>query len=91
MIRLYDKDSGAELGTITREQLQFLVDQLEEESLEDRDYYINRSTIEYFREIAGTLEALLAVLGRALGEREEMEIRWGEDGEEGSRLEAGPG
>ena len=39
MIRLYDKDSGAELGTITKEQLQFLVDQLEQESLEDRDYY----------------------------------------------------
>ncbi len=62
MIRLYDKGSGAELGSITQEQLQFLADQLEEESIEDRDYYINRSTIDYFRRIAVNLEALRARL-----------------------------
>lgn len=78
-IRLYDKGSGAELGSITQEQLQFLADQLEEESIEDRDYYINRSTIDYFRRIAVNLEALLEVLSRALGAREEMEIRWEPD------------
>ena len=36
MIALRDKDTGADLGTITEEQLQFLVDQLEEEYAEDR-------------------------------------------------------
>lgn len=81
MIRLYEKDSGTALGTITQEQLQFLVDQLEEESLEDRDYYINSSTIGYFREIALNLDVLLEILGRALGDREEMEIRWEADDE----------
>ncbi len=36
MPKLYDKDTGAWLGTITEEQLQFLIDQLKEESSEDQ-------------------------------------------------------
>ena len=35
MIRVRDKESGANLGSITKEQLQFLIDQLEEETEED--------------------------------------------------------
>ena len=81
MIRLYDKESGADLGTITRAQLQFLVDQLEEESLEDRDYYINQETVAYFREMSLNLEGLLGILGRALGDREGIEIVWKEGDE----------
>ena len=75
MIQLYDKDTGAPLGAITEEHLQFLADQLEEESPEDQDYYINAPTLDAFEE-AGADPALLAMLRRALGEREEMEIRW---------------
>ena len=75
MIQLYDKETGASLGAITEEQLQFLADQLEEESSEDRDYYINEPTLDAFEE-AGADPALLALLPKALGEREEMEIRW---------------
>ena len=43
MIHLKNKETGAPLGDITEEQLQFLVDQLEEESETDADYYINQS------------------------------------------------
>lgn len=75
MIELRDKDSGDALGTISEQQLQFLVDQLEEESSEDRDYYINADTIEMFEE-AGADRDLVAALRQALGGREEMEIRW---------------
>ena len=75
MIQLYDKDTGAPLGALTEEQLQFLADQLEEESPEDQDYYINAPTLDAFEE-AGADPALLALLREALGEREEMEIRW---------------
>ena len=74
MIQLYDNETGASLGAIT-EQLQFLVDQLEEESAEDQEYYINEPTLDAFEE-AGADPALLALLRKALGEREEMEIRW---------------
>jgi hypothetical protein len=75
MIQLYDKDTGAALGAISEEQLQFLADQLEEESPQDQDYYINEPTLDAFEE-AGADPALLALLRKALGEREEMEIRW---------------
>ena len=75
MIQLYDNETGAPLGAITEEQLRFLIDQLEEESTEDQDYYINEPTLEAFEE-AGADPALLALLRKALGEREEMEIRW---------------
>jgi hypothetical protein len=47
MVRLYQSESGDLIGTITAAQLQYLVDQLEEESLEDRDYYIDRATLDW--------------------------------------------
>jgi len=75
MVQLFDKETGTPLGSITDEQLQFLVDQLEEESLDDTDYYVNEATIEDLQE-AGADAALLDVLRKALAGREEMEIRW---------------
>lgn len=75
MIELRDKETGARLGAISEEQLQFLVDQLEEESAGDVDYYINATTIDLF-ESAGADPALLDLLRRALGDRTEMEIQW---------------
>ena len=75
MIQLYDKETGAPLGAISEEQVQFLVDQLEEESPEDQDDYINEPTLDAFEE-AGADPALLVLLRKALGDREEIEIRW---------------
>ena len=62
MIKLHDVDSGALLGTITEEQLKVLVEQLEEESPEDRDYYIDADTIEMFEEATEFARQGLAVL-----------------------------
>lgn len=75
MIQLYDTDSQTLLGQMTEPQLQFLIEQLEEESSEDQDYYINRATLEMLAE-AGAEPELLALLQRGLGARDEMEIRW---------------
>ncbi|MBN1673538.1 MAG: galactosyldiacylglycerol synthase [Kiritimatiellae bacterium] len=75
MIGLHDKDTGAALGSITEEQLQFLIDQLEEESSEDQDYYINRDTLDAFRE-KNADPGLLDILERALGDRADIEITW---------------
>jgi processive 1,2-diacylglycerol beta-glucosyltransferase len=75
MVTLTDKETGRSLGTISDEQLQFLLDQLVEETAADRDYYINRDTLEMFEQ-EGADASLLDVLRRALGEREEMEIEW---------------
>ena len=75
MIQLRDKENDMDLGSISEEDLQFLIDQLEEESEEDVDYYINRSTLELFEE-KGASPALLSLLKNALGDREDMEIEW---------------
>ena len=75
MIRVYDAQTSAELGEISEEQLRFLTDQMEEESTEDRDYYINQATVDMF-EGRGADPALIAFLRRALGAQEEMDIRW---------------
>jgi hypothetical protein len=46
MVYLYNQTTGV-LREISDEALQFLVDQLEEESLEDRDYSITRMELAY--------------------------------------------
>lgn len=75
MIELFDTETGASLGTITEAQLQFLVDQMEEESADDTDYYVSRDTLDVFEEQAAD-PVLVALLRKALGDREDMEIRW---------------
>jgi hypothetical protein len=75
MIKLYEKDTRVFLGTITEAQLQFLIDQLEEESAEDTDYYINQATLDLFEDTGADTD-LLALLRQALGTREDIEIQW---------------
>lgn len=75
MPKLYNATTGAELGEITDEQLEFLQDQLEEESADDQDYYINQETLEYFAE-QGAEPALIDLLRAALSGRDEIDIRW---------------
>ena len=75
MIQLHDKDTGALVGTISEDNLQFMIDQLEEESGDDQDYYINETTVDNFEE-AGADKALVDILRRALRGRTEMELRW---------------
>lgn len=75
MIQIFDKQTGQSVGSLTDEQFQFLVDNLEEESREDDDYYLNRATIDILAE-QGAPPELVAVLQAALGSQEETEIRW---------------
>lgn len=75
MPRLYEKASGKLLGEISEDQLAFLNECLVEESEEDRDYYLDGAAIEFLEEEGGDA-ALMALLRQALGDREELEIRW---------------
>lgn len=75
MIQIHDKDTGAQIGTLTEAHLQFLIDELEEESGEDQDYYINETTVDLFEE-KGADKDLVSLLRNALNGRTEMEIRW---------------
>lgn len=75
MIYLYDKASNGLIGEISEDQLQFLMDQLEEESLEDRDYSITRMELDYF-EAQGAPRSLVDLLRQALGGRDEVVVLW---------------
>jgi processive 1,2-diacylglycerol beta-glucosyltransferase len=75
VITLYDTNTGAYIGTLSEDQLQFLQAHLEEESPEDTDYYLNPATLTLLEQ-AGADAELLRLLRQALGERDEVEIRW---------------
>jgi hypothetical protein len=75
LIKLFDVATNTEVGTISDAQLKFMIDQLEEESAEDQDYYINTDTQDLFEQ-NGADAALVELLRRALGNRPEMDVRW---------------
>ena len=78
MIRLRDKDSGSEIGTISDEDLQFLVDQMEEEYDEDWDYYIAAPLVDTLEQ-NGASAGLLGLLRGAIGDRDGIEIQWSQE------------
>jgi hypothetical protein len=78
MPKLYEKSSDRLLGTITAGELSFLVEQLEEESSDDRDYYVDADTIEMLIE-AGAPANLVDVLKSGLGAEGDAEVRWEAD------------
>jgi hypothetical protein len=75
MINLRDKETGAYIGGINPEQLQFMIDQLVEESDDDKNYWLNRDTLDMFL-ANGADPALVELLSNAMGERDEMEVEW---------------
>lgn len=75
MIQLFDARSGTAIGTISEEQLDFMQAQLEEESADDQDYYLNPVTLDLFEQ-RGADPALVTLLRQALGDRDDMDIRW---------------
>ena len=76
MPRLIRLDTGDEIGTIDDKQLQFLVSQLEEEHDDDKDYFIDRDTLELLSDNGADPE-LLALLEKGLAGDDEMTISWG--------------
>jgi len=75
MPRLYNVDSGETIAEISDDQLQFLIDELEEETEDDQDYYLDRDTLDLLRERGGD-PALLDILTKAMGDAEDLEIAW---------------
>jgi processive 1,2-diacylglycerol beta-glucosyltransferase len=75
MVKLYDKNTGQYLGRIADEELQFLIDNLEEESLTDTDYYVNRETLALLKE-KGMSEGLAKLIQSAMGGNKDIEISY---------------
>jgi hypothetical protein len=74
-IRIIDKNSGAHLGEVGEDDLQLMIDQFEEESSRDRDYFIDATTIGILEE-AGASQRLLSLLREVVGTSEGVDIRW---------------
>ncbi len=75
MVKLYNKATGGYLGKIADEDLQFLIDNLEEESLTDTDYYINRTVFDSLKE-KGMSEGPAKLIESAMGDADEAEIKY---------------
>ncbi len=75
MPRLVRIDTGEDIGEITSAQLAFLVEQLEEENEDDQDYFIDRDTLELLSDNGADPE-LIALLEKAMGDDESMDIAW---------------
>lgn len=75
MVKVFDAQTNQLLGEIEDAEIAFLHNQLEEETLTDQDYYINRMTIDLLEE-KGAPPHLVSLLRHALGDREDMDIRW---------------
>jgi hypothetical protein len=75
VIDLYNQTTNQLLGSITEADLQVLVDALEEESADDKDYYITAATIEVIADGRAS-DHLVGLLRKALGNGEGVDIRW---------------
>ena len=75
MVTLYDAASNAKVGRITEKQLEALISWMEEESTEDREYYLTAEDCELMAE-QGIDPTLVEALRAALNGRDEMDVRY---------------
>ena len=74
-VRLTNKSNGVVVGSINRDELQFLIDNLEEESSRDADYFIDQATVEILAEAGGNA-SLISMLRNAVGTSDGIDVEW---------------
>ncbi|MBP6472297.1 MAG: galactosyldiacylglycerol synthase [Chloroflexi bacterium] len=75
MIQLFDKETNALIGEIDEQQLAFLVSNLEEEDVDDVEYYLNEAMLDLLVEDGADPE-LVALFRKIIDETGEVEFRW---------------
>ena len=75
MIRLFNNDTEEVIGEITDVQLDFLQEQLIEETMDAYTYMLTPATLSNL-EMNGADPELLSMLRKALGPRTSIEIRY---------------
>ena len=75
MLKLMNEATGQVIGQVNEAEMRFLIDMLEEESVEDADYFISQDTIDML-EVRGGDPDLIALLRQAVGESDGIEITW---------------
>jgi processive 1,2-diacylglycerol beta-glucosyltransferase len=73
MPTIRNKATGLRIGNITDADVKFLIDQLEEESHDDRDYYIDAATVDMLEDEGGS-PALIAALRAAVEGRDGVDV-----------------
>ena len=76
-----------QVAELTEEQLDFLIEHLEEEWSEDRDYYINKDMVAMLEQ-RGADTGLIHILQDALGDKDEVEVLWVDTDEDYDEEEA---
>lgn len=77
-IRIYEKDSGTTLGTISEQDLEILIGHMEEESSKDQDYFVENTAIEALEGLGASAD-FVALLRNAVGGSEGVDIVWTRD------------
>lgn len=75
MPKLYIEETNTVLGEISDAELTVLFANLEEESREDTDYYITLDTVDFLA-ARGADAQLVAMLRKAIGTADGVDIRW---------------
>ena len=75
MIRLFDNDNDQEIGQITEAQLDFLQEQLIEETLDSTTFSLAPATVDSLAMNGGDPEVVV-LLRKAIGSRNSMELRF---------------
>lgn len=75
MVRLFDNDNEAEIGPITEDQLNFLQEELVEDTIDAYTFSLSPSSIDSLKKNGGDA-ALVEMLRLAIGSRASMEIRY---------------
>jgi hypothetical protein len=73
--RLYNKKTGALLGTVSETDVECLVDVLEEEDSKDVDYFIDLDTADILED-NGASKEMMQLLRAAIGASEGIDVRW---------------
>ena len=72
---LMDSEKEEEIGVITGDQVQFLIDNLAEEGVEDQEFYIDEDTLDFLAENSCD-EELLSLFAEALEGRADLAINY---------------
>lgn len=75
MITLKEINNNRRIGSISYAQLQFLVDELDEQNKNDQDYRVNRATLKVLKE-RGADATLIDIIENAMGDQDKVEFYW---------------
>lgn len=75
MIRLFDNDNDAEIGSISESQLDAMQEELIEETLDSNTYNIDEAALDSL-ERNGLDRQIVSLLRTAMGGRSSMELRF---------------